>query len=208
MGTIIRPGSAGSWGVRSGSSIVPLETADAVLLLSASSGLAAELVHAGAEALAIAVTAAYLRLRPDHGVCPITSLAQVETSERTFPAICLTQSLNVRAADQRLQIPVNLIQRISIRSPKGWTLRPRATIELVDGSVYRQATVTEKRLDVLTLLGRQAVSLTTPGTKLRGHSVSQLAELRARVEHTLQRHRQGVLQAVGRETFERFFPAA
>src|SRR5688572_2879854 len=188
MGTIIRPGSTGSWGVRSGSSIVPLETADAVLLLSASSGLAAELVHAGAEPLAMAVTAAYLRLRPDHGVCPITSLGHVETSERVFPAICLTGTLNVRAADQRLQVPVNLIQKISVRSKTGWTGRPRATIELVDGSIYRQVIVTERRLDVLTLLGRQSVSLTTPGTKMRGHSVSQLAELRARVELTLQRH--------------------
>ena len=208
MGTIIRPGSTGSWGVRSGSSIVPLEAADAVLLLSASSGLAAELVHAGAEPLAMAVTAAYLRLRPDHGVCPITSLGQVETSERTFPAICLTSILNVRATDQRLRIPVNLVQKITVRSKRGWTGRPGTTIELVDGSVYRQVTVTERRLDVLTLLGRQSISLTSPGTKMRGHSVRQLAELRARVEFTLERHRQGVLQAVGPETFDRFFPAA
>jgi hypothetical protein len=208
MGTIISPASTGSWGVRSGASIVPLEAADAALLLSASSGLAAELVHAGAEPLAMAVTAAYLRLRPDHGVCPITSLGHVETGDRAFPAICLTDCLNVRAAGQRLKVPVNLIQKITVRSARGWTGRSRTTIELVDGSIYRHAAVMEKRLDVLTLLGRQSVSLTSRGTKMRGHSVGQLAELRARVELALQRHRQSVVAAVGRETFERFFPAA
>lgn len=158
--------------------------------------------------MAVDVAAAYLQLRADDGRCPIAALGRVETPERAFPGVCLTEHLTVQIDRQSVQIPVDLILRIRIGSRKGWELRPRANIELVDGSVYRAVRLEEARLDVVTLLGSQSVPLTQPGASVRGHSVSQLEVLRERIEVTLVRHRHAVLRTVGQETFERFFTAA
>jgi hypothetical protein len=201
--------SVRSWAIPSGGVVVPFGSADAVLILSAASGLASALVQADGLPLAVRIAAAYLRMRPDEGVCPISALSRVHTKSRSFEGVCLTNTLRMDIEGHSLTIPVNLVRRIRICPRTGWLSAPAANIELVDGSVYKMAKLLDRRVDFLTLLGRQSVKMTTPNVVIRGHTVGELHELRNRLGLTLERNHQAVVGTVGRDTFERFFrPAA
>lgn len=198
-----------AWTIPSGGVLVPLDSADAVMLLSAASGLAGALVEVNGLRLAVRIAAAYLKMRPDEGVCPISALSHVDTRARSFEGICLTNSLTVEVERHTLTIPVNLIRRIRVRSHSRWILQPAANIELIDGSSYKMARLRDRQVDFLTVLGRQSVTLATPDIVIRGHTVVELDELRVRLGVTLERNREDVVEALGLETFERFFrPAA
>jgi hypothetical protein len=197
--------SVRSWAIPSGGVVVPFGSADAVLILSAASGLASALVQADGLPLAVRIAAAYLRMRPDEGVCPISALSRVHTKSRSFEGVCLTSSLMMDVEGHSLAIPVNLIRRIRICSRAGWFSAPAANIELIDGSIYKEAKLQDRRVDFLTVLGRQSVKMTTPNVIIRGHTVGELQELRNRLGLTLERNHQAVVGTVGRDTFDRFF---
>jgi hypothetical protein len=194
-----------AWSIPSGGKLVPLESADAVLLLSAASGLAGALVEANGLRLAVRIATAYLKMRPDEGICPISALSRVHTRSRSFEGVCLTSTLNIHVENHSLSVPVNLIRRVRICSRPRWIFRPAANIELVDGSTYKLAKLHDRRIDFLTVLGRQSVKLTTPHVIIRGHTVVELDELRHRLGVALERHRQAVVETVGVEIFEQFF---
>jgi hypothetical protein len=200
----------GSWSVRTGRAFVPFERAEAPLLLTAASGLAGEIVHEGDLVLATRLAEAYLRLSPDDNVCPITVLARIETPHRTFSGVCLGEHLTVRADGQLRKIPLRLVRKVTSRQVKGWSLRAAASskIELIDGSSYRDLTLVDRDVSVLTLLGTQVVKFDTVRTSIQGHSVGNLGELRARLETVLDGHHQALVRTVGAERFENFFRAA
>lgn len=200
----------GSWSVRTGGAFVPFERAEAPLLLTAASGLAGEIVHAGDLVLATRLAEAYLRLSPDDNVCPITVLARIETPHRTLSGVCLGDHLDVHIDGEIRKIPLRLIRKITSWQTKGWRLRPATSskLELIDGSSYRDLTVVDREMSVLTLLGTQVVKFDTARTSIQGHSVGDLVELRLRLQMVLDGHHQALVRTVGPERFEDFFKAA
>lgn len=197
-----------AWAVPTGSRVVPFADATGVMLLSAASGLVSALVQADSLPLAVGIAATYLKMRTDEGVCPISALSRISTRQRSFEGLCLTETLNIQIDGQAHRIPTNLIRRIRVCRRPWWELTPTANIELVDGSEYRSTRLRDRRLEFLTLIGRQTVKLTTHDVIVRGHTVTALNELRSRLESVLERHGEAVVQTVGQETFERFFVQA
>ena len=200
---------AGSWAVPLGRELVAFNNADAVMLLTAASGLAGALVHAGDITLAIKVANAYLRMSVDQGGSPISALTHVTTSARAFSGVCLTDALAIRVERESLSIPVRLIRSITASTRKrGWGSAGRAAVELIDGSIYKHVQIKNPRLSVLTLLGCQNVEVANPGVAVRGHSVREISELRDRLEVTLEGHQHAFLKTIGPATLERFFRRA
>jgi hypothetical protein len=205
----LKEASGTTWTIPSGGSFVPIDSAGAVILLSAASGLAGALVEANGLRLAVRIAEAYLKMRPDEGVCPISALSRVNTPARSFEGICLADVLNVEVERHQLSIPVNMIRRLRISSQSIWRPRPKASIELVDGSTYRQASLHDRSVDFLTVLGRQSVPLATPNVVISGHTVEEIDELRQHLGTALEWNREALLETVGLKTLERFFgPAA
>jgi hypothetical protein len=201
--------SAGAWSISTGSDIVAFDNADAMMLLTAASGLANALVHAGDISLAIKVANAYLRMSVDLGGSPISALTHVTTPMRAFSGVCLTDAIGIRVEKQALSIAVRLIRSITASKKKsGWRSSSTATIVLIDGSTYRHAEIANARLSVLTLLGCQHVDVTRTGVTVCGHSVVEISQLRDRLEVTLERHQPAFLQTIGAATFESFFRRA
>jgi len=197
---------AGLWGVPLGGELVALNNADALVLLTAASGLAGAVVQAGDITLAIKVANAYLRMSVDQGGSPISALTHVTTAARAFSGVCLTDVLAVRVERESLSIPVRLIRGITASTRKrGWGSAGRAAVELIDGSIYKHVQISNPRLSVLTLLGCQNVDVTNPGVAVRGHSVREISKLRDRLEGTLEEHQHAFLKIIGPATFERFF---
>jgi hypothetical protein len=200
---------AGSWVVPLGMELVAFNNADAVLLLTAASGLASALVTAGDITLAIKMANAYLRMSVDQSGSPISALTHVTTSARAFSGVCLTDALAIRVERESLSIPVRLIRSITASTRKrGWGSAGRAAVELIDGSIYKHVEIKNPRLSVLTLLGCQNVDVVNPGVAVRGHSVREILELRDRLEVTLERYQHAFLKTVGLTTFEQFFRRA
>ena len=201
--------TAGAWSVPTGGEIVAFDHADAMTLLTAASGLANALVDAGDIALAIKVATAYLRMSVDLGGTPISALTHVTTPARAFAGVCLTDAIAIRVESESLSIPVRLIRSITAaRKKTGWRSPATATIELVDGSIYRHVEIRNPRLSVLTLLGCQHVEVVTAGVTVCGHSVRELTELRDRLEVMLERYQQAFLTTIGASTFGSFFRRA
>lgn len=198
-----------SWSVPTGTEVIAFNNADAMMLLTAASGLANALVDAGDISLAIDVATAYLRMSVDLGGSPISALTHVTTPVRAFSGVCLTEAIGIRVERESLDIAVRLIRSISAsKRTRGWRSLSRVSIELIDGSTYRSVEITNPRLSVLTLLGVQTVDVATPGVLVCGHSVSELSELRDHLQVTLERHQQAFLKTIGAPTFERFFRRA
>jgi hypothetical protein len=200
----------GGWSVRTGGGFIPFERAEGPLLLRAASGLAGELVHAGDLALATRFAETYLRLRPDDIACPINVLARIETPTRKLSGMCLGEQLTIRADGQLRKIPLRLVRSITTWDAHEWTFRSAAKsrIELIDGSTYKDLVVLDRQINVLTLLGTQAVRFATRKTTIQGHGVGNLEELRLRLEEVLDGHHQTLVKTVGAERFEHFFRAA
>ena len=108
------------------------------------------------------------------------------------------------------KIPLGLIRKVTCRQAKGWRLRPVVglKIELIDGSSYRDMTLVDSQISVLTLLGTQVVNFATERTSIQGHSVGNLEELRMRLEMVLDGDHQALVRTVGADRFENFFKAA
>jgi hypothetical protein len=200
---------AGSWAVPMGNQLVPLDSADATMLLTSASGLARALVRAGEIALAIEVTNAYLRMSADHGDSPIAALTHVQTSARAFSGVCITEGVRIHVERESLDIDMRLVRSIAgSRIKKRWLSSGRSTIELIDGSSYKHVEIKNPRLSILTVLGCQNVDVAVPGVTVRGHSVRELSPLRDRLKLTLDRHRHAFLKTLDAATFERFFRRA
>jgi len=201
--------AAGAWSVPTGSDIIGFDSADAMMLLTAASGLANALVHAGDVSLAIKVATAYLRMSVDLGGSPISALTHVTTPARAFSGVCLTDAIPICVEGESLSIPARLIRSITAtRRRSGWRSPSTATIELVDASIYRHVELKTPRLSVLTVLGCQNVDMATAGVTVCGHSVREIGELRDRLEVVLERHQQAFLKTVGAATFDSFFRRA
>ena len=71
---------AGSWGVPLRGELVALNNADALVLLTAASGLAGAVVQAGDTTLAIKVANAYLRMSVDQGGSPISAQVHLQST--------------------------------------------------------------------------------------------------------------------------------
>jgi hypothetical protein len=198
----------GAWAVPAGSKVVPLADANVVMLLSAASGLVGALVQADNLPLAVGIASTYLRMRTDEGVCPISALSRISSRQRSFEGLCLTDTISIEIDKQIHNVPTNLIRRIKVCRRRWWERAVSANVELVDGSEYRLARLHGRRLEFLTLIGRQTVKLASHDVIVRGHTVIALDELRSRLESALERHREAMVQTVGQETLERFFVQA
>ena len=99
---------------------------------------------------------------------------------------------------ESLSIPVRLIRSIAASTRKrGWGSAGRASVELIDGSIYKHVQIKNPRLSVLTLLGCQNVDVTNRGVAVRGHSVREIATLRDRLQVTLEEQQQAFLKTIG-----------
>lgn len=198
------------WAVPLREELVPFNAADAILLLSAASGLVGALVNARSVALAMGVAGAYLRLQSNQASMPITALTYVRCPERSFPGVCLTEALTIHIDRDELDIPMKLIRNIRGASlkVKAWGPRKGATVELIDGSSYKHVKVQNPRLEFLSLIGRQAVDVSKAGVSVQGHTVNELDALRQRLELALERHRAAVERTVGPAIFGQYFRRA
>ena len=201
---------SGSWSVRTAGAFVPFARAEAPLLLTAASGLAGELVHAGDLVMATRLAEAYLRLRPDDNACPITVLARIDSPNRILSGVCLGDHLTVSADGHTRKIPLRLVRKITTWQAKGWLRRASISsrIELIDGSTYKDLTLLDGQINVLTLLGTQPIKFATRKTSIQGHGVGNIEELRLQLERVLDGHHQALVKTVGAERFGAFFKAA
>jgi hypothetical protein len=185
--SLAAPAAAGGWGVPTTGELVAIGNADAMMLL----------------------TTAYVRMSVNEGGSSISALTHVMTSARAFSGVCLTESISITVEHEALLIPVRLIRGITgSRRKRGWRTVHTATVELIDGSCYKDVRIKNSRLSVLTMLGCQTVDVTQTGVAVRGHSVREIAELRDRLGVTLEKHQQAIVRTIGPARFERFFRRA
>ncbi len=193
------------WAIPHRGEMLSLSNADPMVLLSYASGLAVELVNAGGLPLALGIAGVYLRLQSDEAAVPVSAMAHLRSARRSFPGVCLTDVVKIRVEGDRLDIPTKLIKSIRASAHTSWKLRGTVTVELLDTSVYKQVRLESPRLEFLTLLGRQRIDLSARAVTLSGHTVKDVAALRARLQSVLEAHRESVTKTVGPAVFERYF---
>lgn len=164
---------------------------------------------------------------------PIQSLAKIETTDRDFLGICKDDFFECFCEDEELKIPTRTINSIEA-SFTGFLSSGELSgynINLVDGSSFYDCKPISNKLSFLTICGEQKTVFFQysmvpilwgliekkqwtpydPGLRhkfeliITGATATNLNDLRERLQFAVENNLEGIIEAIGRATFEKYF---
>lgn len=217
-------GSVG--GIPVNGAIVSINDADAAMMMNAVSGLVktAAVVGVGIGLLSLifgnrsgsasntlqCVLSNPKKKEKNEGINPVpmTSLVEIKSDWRHTFGVCISDVLRMRCDEDLLEIPIGMIHKIGKYSYVD--IPTFLYVWTIDGAFYKGKSSEERQLAFMTAVGIQTIYMPkkpeyNEETLITPVTVADAEELRSRLLFALSHTGSDIIDAVGRDVFEKYF---